>query len=212
MAIVHSHCAYPQRWRDRFWRNSDIVELVPILLLTGTGQFDRLPTDVTRYLADLCKDIKTDQIRLQRLLIVLIQADLEWDWNKRFPRNLLSILTVLKNYVLNSGKERSTRYYKRLADSILASRNQFSKEWRYQMKREDFEQQCTEVIEVLLKDYSDASQGANVNAATGADEMEKELRFWTGREYTEDRLAKLIRGESDPIAPEDSASSSGESD
>lgn len=212
LAVIHSHYAYPQRRRDRFWRNIDVIEIVPILLQMETYQFDGLSDDVTHHLANLCTDVKTDQIRLQRLLIVLTQADLEWDSNKRRPRNLLRIVTVIKKHILEPSIK-PTRYYKRLADSIAASRSQFIKEWNYQIDKnlEEFQRECAEVVDALSKGYSDTFDGANIITENEAGEMETELRFWTGREYTWDKLTKLIQqGGSDPIHPEHPTSSSGD--
>jgi hypothetical protein len=205
LAVIHAHYFYGcSPGSSRLWMKGSLGNLIPGLLVRSDRHsmgFEEVTPDCVDYLLTLCDDFKSSPLRLQRLLVVLTQADLGYHGDWCDPDKLRVVVKLVKEGQIFGDGTTSRRYCKRLAQSITVSRNKFLCDWwQYQdgeMKPYagsaiEFDRDCEEAIELLLKNYSESVTPDQIESLVDENALDEELQLWTGREYTGTKLAEMM--------------------
>ncbi|KAG8812623.1 hypothetical protein FRC18_002871 [Serendipita sp. 400] len=131
LILVHLNCAYG-------WRSSKslLFTFIPdILVGTTTAITSSASRACIDHLASICQDINADPMRLIRLLIELIRADINHDFRDRTPHNLYNLLTHAKDRLSPKEIGRFSPSCRRLAGYIKESYNQFMRDWDESLTR-----------------------------------------------------------------------------
>ncbi|KAG8847277.1 hypothetical protein FRC20_002788 [Serendipita sp. 405] len=126
LALYHFHYSYE-------WGNSNdrSLTLIPDIVVGNETSVDSTiaSKECIDYLASICHDIRDEPARLIRLLIELLQADINYKPRFRRPSNLLSLLKHAKAHLASKELRSFAPSCSRLIEYIRESHGQFEDSW-----------------------------------------------------------------------------------
>ncbi|KAG8816549.1 Origin recognition complex subunit 2, partial [Serendipita sp. 399] len=189
LALFHLNYAYG-------WElpSSPLVTYIPdILMGSASSTDDTMPYSCIDYLTSVCQGISSDPLRLIRLLIELIRADINHLPEYRRPKTLLGLLEHAKTHLSLTELRSYSPSCRRLTRYIKESYKQFEKSWLdndnsyRRVDRTELKTICEEVVTLLNPtepwegEETDISWPVHLLRSTGTkdapfkDEVEKEI-------------------------------------
>ncbi|KAG8809713.1 hypothetical protein FRC17_003285, partial [Serendipita sp. 399] len=120
------HLNHPYGWEQS---HSWLATFVPDILLGSPTLSDDTPYGCIDYLTSVCQGISSDPLRLIRLLIELIRADLNYLPDYRRPKTFLGLLAHAKAHLSSSELRSYSPSCRRLTRYIKESYKQFEENW-----------------------------------------------------------------------------------
>ncbi|KAG8808503.1 hypothetical protein FRC17_003924, partial [Serendipita sp. 399] len=150
LALFHLNYAYG--WESP---SSPLVTYIPdILMGSASSTDDAMPYSCIDYLISVCQRISSDPLRLIRLLIELIRADINHLPEYRRPKTLLGLLEHAKTHLSTELRPYSPSC-RRLTRYIKESYKQFEENWLdnddsyRRVDRTELKTVCEEVVTLL---------------------------------------------------------------
>ncbi|KAG8791318.1 hypothetical protein FRC16_000457 [Serendipita sp. 398] len=172
--LAHIHLNLSYSW-DAIYSSS--FTLIPDILMGDTISVSNRTAskECIDYLTSICEDISEDPVRLIRLLIELVRADINHDPRYRRPFNLLGLLKHAKAHLASKELRSFGSSCRRLIEYIRESHRQFedawdeviSRDYNYQDPRPHYQKVdrgelktvCNELIDILEpREYWDGEE------------------------------------------------------
>ncbi|KAG8754687.1 hypothetical protein FRC14_004835 [Serendipita sp. 396] len=162
--LPHIHLNHSYRWAAIY---SPSFTLIPDILVGNTISVSNhtASTKCIEYLTSICRNLSEDPVRLIRLLIELVRADINHEPRYRRPFNLLGLLKHAKTYLASKELRPFGPSCRRLIEYIRESHKQFEDAWdevisrdyscqdprpHYQkVDRGELKTVCNELIDIL---------------------------------------------------------------
>ncbi|KAG8833278.1 hypothetical protein FRC18_003907 [Serendipita sp. 400] len=196
LVLVHLNCAYG-------WHGSSpqLFTFIPDILVGNTTATTLSVSQACiDHLASICQDINADPMRLIRLLIELIRADINYHTRSRRLHNLYNLLTHAKNHLSPKEIRPFSPSCRQLAGYIKESYNQFMRDWDESLTHSDPLKRYTTVDKEALKAVCEVVVGLlELTEPTGEEEAKaiswpRHLLRPTGR------FDNPFRGDAEPMA------------